>query len=259
METVPKELILDLGALALYDHTVIIDDSASMSSKPAPDGSYGSRHQSVRDILDNIRFMNKVIDGSNDRGLRELFASDFDGQSRDYTRVGESKIGTCLWNAIVEPLLGGQKPEKPQVITIITDGEVDPIEAGLLERAMLQAARKMQQLRTPGALLFQFINVGKSSAESKGGDGYGLLRVLTRQSELARYVDIVDWQRGTCSRLAVIIVHIILTYSRADRWNVDRIINMSGCQYSSLETPELRNMARMFLGPVMRPVSYGTY
>ena len=195
MRTVPNELLLDLGVLTLYDHTVIVDDSASMTSKLT---SGSPRRLLVQRILGNIYSINAVIG----RGLKEIhLASTFAGQpptDRSQGRSsGESRIGSCLWKAIVKPLQK-QRLVRPLVITIITDGEVDPMEAHLLERAMLQGSRNMQILRAPGALLFQFVNVGKSSAESKGGDGYGVLRALTRQSELVRYVDIVDWQRGMC-------------------------------------------------------------
>ena len=206
MRTVPNELLLDLGALTLYDHAVIVDDSSSMRSKLAPDVSRG---KFVGHILRNIQKMNSVINGSDGRGLKGLYFASAStsvpqGFEQPSTISGESKIGTCLWNEIVRPLLDEKKPKRPLVITIITDGEVDPMEANILERAMLQAARKMQKLRAPGALLFQFVNVGKSSAESNG-DGHEMLRVLARQSELARYVDIVDWQRGMCSRLRIIM------------------------------------------------------
>lgn len=183
--TILWEFLFDLGTLTLYDHTVIVDDSASMNSKVASG-----------DIVNNIDWMNGIINGSTGPRQQNVYHANTPASDSS----GISTIGSCLWNEIVKPLLDGQKKlVRPLVITIITDGEVDPMEASLLERAMLQATRKMQELKAPGALVFQFVNVGKPSAEPNGGDGHGVLRAITRQSELARYVDIVDWLQCMCS------------------------------------------------------------
>jgi len=111
-------------------------------------------------------------------------------------------VGTGVWEAVVKPLLENWKPERPIerpiVVMILTDGLIDPVEADILERAMLRATRKMRNSRASGAILFQFINFGTPvRCGSYKVRGQQVLEVFMNHPELGRVVDVLNWETGT--------------------------------------------------------------
>jgi len=202
---IPNELILDLGALTLYDHAVVIDDSSSMGFALG-----GSRRESVLCVLRNISVINQFLNSPRGRELKTLCFSSapngrlnhqvgFDGCVNSHSFGGTSRVGTGVWESVVKPLLENWKIERPMVVMILTDGQIDPVEADILERAMLRATRKMHNLRASGAVLFQFVNFGSPAGGSgpyKAGEQQ-VLEMFMNHPELGRVVDVLNWETGT--------------------------------------------------------------
>ncbi|KAF8432616.1 ankyrin repeat-containing domain protein [Terfezia claveryi] len=201
---IPNELVVDLGALTLYDHAVVIDDSSSMGFAHG-----GSRRESVLCVLRNISVINQFLNSPRGRELKTLCFSSapkangrlnssggFDGWVNSHNFGGHSRVGTGVWEAVVKPLLEDWKIQRPMVVMILTDGQIDPVEADILERAMLRATRKMRDLRASGAILFQFVNFGSPAG------GYGanksseqqVLEMFINHPELGRVVDVLNWE-----------------------------------------------------------------
>ncbi|RPB19331.1 hypothetical protein L211DRAFT_639516 [Terfezia boudieri ATCC MYA-4762] len=244
MPPIPKELVVDLGALTLYDHAVVIDDSSSMGFAFG-----GSRRESVLCVLRNISVINQLVNSPRGRELKTLCFSSapngrsnssggFDGWVNSHNFGGHSRVGSGVWEAVVKPLLKNWKIERPMIVMILTDGQIDPVEADILERAMLRATRKMRDLRASGAILFQFVNFG-SPAGGYGAyksSGQQVLEMFINHPELGRVVDVLNWE--------------------TDQWDVaeTQLVKISRAQEKRSPKQSkavVEKMGRMLLAPMM--------
>ncbi|KAF8421358.1 ankyrin repeat-containing domain protein [Tirmania nivea] len=110
MPPIPNELVLDLGALTLYDHSVVIDDSSSMGFALG-----GSRRESVLCVLRNISVVNQFLNSPRGRELKTLCFSSapkrrlspqqigFDGCVNSHRFGGTSGVGMGVWEAVWKP------------------------------------------------------------------------------------------------------------------------------------------------------------
>ena len=264
---IPNELILDLGALTLYDHAVVIDDSSSMGFALG-----GERRESALCVLRNISVINEFLNPRGREMKKLCFSSDpngrlstqmgFDGCVNSHSFGGTSRVGTGVWEAVVKPLLENWKIERPMVVMILTDGNIDPMEADILERAMLRATRKMHDMRASGAILFQFINFGPP-AEGSGNHTAGeqqVLEMFINHPELGRVVDVLNWETGLSTHCLGNLESIAHYLHFLDSWDVaeTQLVKKSPAQdgWSSTQSnTAVEKMGRMLLAPMMASVS----
>lgn len=207
---VDGESLHALARLILYDHAIIVDDSASMGYAFG-----GAQRKSTLDVLESLKAFFEVLNDGEALGQKSIWFASSPGEEmklttgtklrplvNNHTYHGTSRVGTALWEAVLKPRLktGEVNMARPLVVLILTDGDIDPVEADVLERSILLAVRKLRHLRLQAALSFQFISVRRWMREKDDGkqasNDRGIVRMLVQHPELARVVMDFDWGSG---------------------------------------------------------------
>jgi len=171
---IPMEIATDLAALALYDIVLYCDDSGSMRAEER-----GERIDDLKLILQRlsevctmfdddgiqVRFMNSDVQGNGVRSAAQA------AQLLEQVRFsGITPLATNLDRKVIQPLvmqpIRSRSLQKPVLIIVITDGEPVGEPRDLTRRVIAGSTQQAAQQGVPGALRFQFAQVGKDKGTS---------------------------------------------------------------------------------------------
>ncbi|KAK6538241.1 hypothetical protein TWF694_011120 [Orbilia ellipsospora] len=177
--------VKDLTKLSLYQTVLYLDDSGSMRK--------GTRHNDLRDLVRRIagiatrllpddegvelRFMNSPTDTSYSKPSLDKI----DNIISDLRMWGWTPIGTNLKAKVLIPLVykrlrvGGDKLDRPMLISIITDGHPEGPQGrknqekrDSLKEAILECRRRLEQCGfEPNTVLFQISQIGAEEEATK--------------------------------------------------------------------------------------------
>jgi len=185
----PVETARQLSHLVLYDVVMLLDDSTSMRIKE--DGTRIEtlvnvlRHIcSIYDLanpngLTSVRFLNGM------QGIRNFTANKVD-RLREHRWNGVTKIGTELKQKIIDPFVSSAKEmNKPLLVMVITDGEVEGERPGILENVIKKCISHVEEDPGKGeySIAFHFSCVGEDE------DARELLQRLDNDYMIGKYVD----------------------------------------------------------------------
>lgn len=160
----PKELAIDLSALALYDTIIYADDSGSMESYD------GERIDDLKLIMSKVAEVGTLFD---DDGIEVRFInSDRQGNNiksgADAERLlqnleyrYDTKLGTQMEQKILIPMAYKRQLQKPLLIITITDGEPSENPKNKVVQVIQECRRRLAGQYGPKAVAFQFAQVGK--------------------------------------------------------------------------------------------------
>lgn len=166
---IPHEIATDLAALALYDIVLYCDDSGSMRAE-----ENGERIDDLKLILEraagvstlfdddgiSVRFMNSQCEGNGIRSAHEA------QQLLQQVRFsGITPLATSLDRKVLQPMVMGparnRQLQKPVLVLVITDGEPVGEPKDLIRQVIVGSTNQAAQMGFPGAVRFQFCQVGK--------------------------------------------------------------------------------------------------
>ncbi|GAQ83863.1 hypothetical protein KFL_001650160 [Klebsormidium nitens] len=165
----PKELAIDLAALALYDTVILVDDSSSMSFE-----ENGERIEDLKEILSKvaevatlfdqdgivIRFLNSRLEGNGIRNKED--AENLVNQVRfqGLTPLAGSMQRNVLDSLVFRFAAAGEL-QKPVLVITITDGEPTDNPRDAILHTIAGAKRRLAPQYGPKAVAFQFAQVGR--------------------------------------------------------------------------------------------------
>jgi hypothetical protein len=192
----PKEITLDLVALALYDVVLYCDDSGSMAFE-----ENGERIDDLKMIIGrtadaatlfdhdgiSVRFMNSQFEGNNIRSSAEA-----NNMLSQIKFTGTTPLGTSLDRKVLQPLVLGparsQQLRKPVLVIAITDGEPTGEPRDCVRQVITQAKNFLQNSPLgAGAVAFQFAQVGKDTGAQ------AFLAALDTDPQVGRSIDCTSY------------------------------------------------------------------
>jgi uncharacterized protein YegL len=180
---IPTSLALELSILALYDIVVFADDSGSMRFE-----DNGARIQDLKNILGRVSQISTLFDSD---GISIRFFNDYTIKGDNIksfadasalvdrnTFQGVTKLGTELFNQVLDPMTNKRTMKKPMLVYIITDGE----PYGEPRETIMDVLKKSKKKNGTG-VSFQFAQVGKDLKAQA---------FLSQLDENSKFGDIVD-------------------------------------------------------------------
>ncbi|GAA5853387.1 hypothetical protein JCM9279_005775 [Rhodotorula babjevae] len=201
----PLEVAMDLARIALFDVSLLCDDSASMSF-----AENGSRIDDMRLVLSKvshaaglfdddgveIRWLNSKKEGN---GIKsEAQAVDLLGKIK-FNRA--TPLGSSLRSKILEPLVYKKVKKhalkKPLLIVIITDGEPTGEPRDTIVKAIVEARNILAKTPyTPDAVSFQLAQVGNDQ------DARAFLEFIDTHPQVGSLVDCTSNYEIECDNMA---------------------------------------------------------
>ncbi|KAF8250412.1 hypothetical protein K440DRAFT_541418 [Wilcoxina mikolae CBS 423.85] len=189
----PKEMALRFTALTMYDLVVLLDDSDSMELE-----ENGDRPNTLRQVLESVakiytyarpegivsvRFFNTR------QGTRNVTPEKVEGLLGEVEYSGLTMIGTQLKKKILEPFVfnrrGGTRMQKPLLVMVITDGDVEGENMGFLKKTITNciARAKEDPLLGEHAVAFYFARVGDDEGAKD------LIESLDNDKSIGNWID----------------------------------------------------------------------
>lgn len=196
------ELVVDFAALALYDVVIFCDDSGSMAFEEGGERiddlkMIVTRVAEVASLFDedgiSVRFINSDVEGNGIRTAAEVQSLVSRISFTGGTPLGE-KLDARVLRPMVVDAIGRRTLRKPVAVFIITDGE--PASKPAVRSAVSRAAATCASAGVPGAVAFQFCQVGKDARAQ------AYLGELDNDPEVGRYVDAISYYESECEEFA---------------------------------------------------------
>jgi len=201
----PLEVAMDMARLALFDVSLLCDDSASMSF-----AENGSRIDDLRLVLSKvalaaglfdddgieIRWLNSKKEGN---GIKtEAAANELLGRIK-FNRA--TPLGSSLRSKILEPLVYKKVKKhalkKPLLIVIITDGEPTGEPRDTIVKAIMEAKQILGKTPyTPDAVSFQLAQVGNDQ------EARAFLEYIDTEPRIGSLVDCTSNYEIECDNMA---------------------------------------------------------
>lgn len=222
-----NETAIEASILALYDLVILLDDSYSMKSE-----ENGVRIPILQHAVKLIAKMYSLVaePGRGILAIRWLNArtgADKVTEEAANTLVANhhygalTRIGSTLRSKILTPFLYNATLEKPLLIMVVTDGEVDGERQDLLREVITDAISKVKSGaagKGPASVSFQFSRVGNNEGAK------ALLQRLDDQEDIRDHVDTqpvtlsLDEAVGRGERTAVLTLVKLMLGAISEAW-----------------------------------------
>ncbi|KAF8248703.1 hypothetical protein K440DRAFT_599899 [Wilcoxina mikolae CBS 423.85] len=182
------ELAFKFMVLTLYDLVILLDDSTSMAV-----AQEGKRPEHLRRVLTEV---SDIYSLARPEGINSVrFLNTRQGKKdvtpdkvADVLRVkyyGLTMIGTSLQKKIIEPFVEKKKMDKPLLVMVITDGDIEGEPQGRLKKNINNCIHKLQTEpdRDQHDIAFYFAHIGNDPGAKK------LIRDLDNDPTLGQWID----------------------------------------------------------------------
>ena len=188
---IPYEIAIDLCSLALYDVVFYCDDSGSMRAEERGERiddlkTILSKAAGVASLFDDdgieVRFMNNSVEGNGIRSAEQAV------RLVDNVRFsGITPLGTQLDRKVIKPIVVDlarrNQLAKPILVIVVSDGAPVGENRSTVRDVVLAAVNETTRAGYPGAVRFQFAQVGTDLKAQE------FLAELDNDRQIGKYID----------------------------------------------------------------------